>query len=417
MYLKTASIFLIVLSLLLLGSLMRNIYLIFATLPLFSYLVFISSFSRKFNLDLEVKRNLSKEIIREDEELVVSIEIKNRGDDIEQLFIKDNLEEGIEIISGSCSILTSIKKGEIIKYNYIIKAREIGKFKIGPLQILAMNNSGIESKKLILNQIDSFKVSPVITLLSKFKIRTKFFRPWPGEVASNRIGIGGEFHSIREAESGDILKRINWKATARAGKLMKNVYDAELGSDVLIILDHRAVNNVKISKRSLLIYSSRLALILAYRLLRDKYRVGFLLISEGFQRIMPSFGKKQFDRIIYAVLDAEPGKLVDLRLLKDYVSFSFPLTTLIIFISPILDLEVVYALAELAKKGYQIICISPMPFEKKPLREMNLVEKILRIERDNYLSILNSLMPVVEWDVEKPFNVDFTRVIRAWLRR
>ncbi|MCL1808204.1 MAG: DUF58 domain-containing protein [Clostridiales bacterium] len=50
-------------------------------------------------------------------------------------------------------------------------------------------------------------------------------------------GIGSEFAGIREYAPDDDWRKVNWKATARAGKLMTNIYDVEKNRDVILAVD------------------------------------------------------------------------------------------------------------------------------------------------------------------------------------
>ncbi len=413
---KIITLFFSIILLILIGSFLRNETILISSIPLFSYLIFLLIFKKEIKLDLEIKRNLNKEIIREDEELEVKLEISNKGDDLDYLYIIDSFQEGIELIGGSNAMLMKIKKNETKTFSYVIKVSEIGKYKIGPLELIAFDNTGSVFEKKDLAIHSSFKASPKISLFGEIKLKPKFTKSWPGEYAARAIGTGGEFYSVAELRKGEIAKRINWKATARTGKIMKNVYHAELSSDALIILDYRSSNDIMVREKSLLLYSAKASLLLAYRLLREKHRVGLLVMAEEIYRIAPSFGRKQFDRILYAVLDAEPGKLTDMRLLKDLVSLMFPITTQVIFISPILDVEVVLAIAELSKRGYQVICIIPNPFESKPEAEMDLIDKLIRIERENYLHTVEKFANVLEWDMERSLDIELRKASTTWAR-
>jgi uncharacterized protein (DUF58 family) len=400
----------------LIGSFIRNPILLISSIPVFTYFLISIITYKELKINLEIKRNLSKEIVREDEELEVKITVSNKGEKIDFLLVTDSVQEGVKIVKGSNSMLLSIDKNETKEFSYFVKVGEIGKYKLGPIGIIASNIEGTYVFKKVIEDYTNFKVSPKISLFGEIILRPRYNKPWPGDSPSRSIGIGNEFYAVTESFGGEGLRRINWKATAKTNKLMKNVYHAELSSDVLIILDYRAVNDIKFKDKSLLLHSARASLLLAYRLLRDKHRVGLLVLGEEIHRLKPSFGRKQFDRIIFSVLESEPGKLSDLRLLKDLVSLVFPITTQIILISPILDYEITLAIAELAKKGYDIISVVPNPFERKPLSEMDIVDRIIRIERENYLAMLKRFSKVLEWDVDKPLDIELKKVSEAWLR-
>jgi uncharacterized protein (DUF58 family) len=50
-------------------------------------------------------------------------------------------------------------------------------------------------------------------------------------------GGGGEFDSLREYMPDDEFRAIDWKATARRGKLMVAQYDVERSQNVMLVLD------------------------------------------------------------------------------------------------------------------------------------------------------------------------------------
>lgn len=58
-----------------------------------------------------------------------------------------------------------------------------------------------------------------------------------GDIPIERAGIGTEFYDIREYQAGDDLRQINWKATARRGKLITNERMREVGGTCYLVLE------------------------------------------------------------------------------------------------------------------------------------------------------------------------------------
>jgi len=50
-------------------------------------------------------------------------------------------------------------------------------------------------------------------------------------------GVGTEFESLREWATGDAFRSIDWKATARRGRLMVSQYEIERSQNVMLVLD------------------------------------------------------------------------------------------------------------------------------------------------------------------------------------
>jgi uncharacterized protein (DUF58 family) len=58
-----------------------------------------------------------------------------------------------------------------------------------------------------------------------------------GEVASHRIGPGGEVHSFREYVRGDSLRHVAWKKSASLGRWIIKQTEAEASKSVHVVLD------------------------------------------------------------------------------------------------------------------------------------------------------------------------------------
>jgi uncharacterized protein (DUF58 family) len=58
-----------------------------------------------------------------------------------------------------------------------------------------------------------------------------------GEIATNRVGIGGEVHSFREYVRGDSLRHVAWKKSASLGRWIIKQTEAEAAKSVHVVLD------------------------------------------------------------------------------------------------------------------------------------------------------------------------------------
>lgn len=96
-----------------------------------------------------------------------------------------------------------------------------------------------------------------------------------GEVLSRRRVCDDpfEFGGLREYSRGDPMKYINWKATARAGKLLINIHESTLSQRVILAVDMEAGGDF------LNEYAVRLACSLSERLLADGIEIS--LYSNG----------------------------------------------------------------------------------------------------------------------------------------
>ncbi len=76
-------------------------------------------------------------------------------------------------------------------------------------------------------------------------------------------GVGSEFESVRDYESGDAFRSIDWKATARRGKLMVVQREVERSQDVMLLLDCGRLMTARIGAQRKLDYAVTAALSMA----------------------------------------------------------------------------------------------------------------------------------------------------------
>jgi uncharacterized protein (DUF58 family) len=64
-----------------------------------------------------------------------------------------------------------------------------------------------------------------------------------GEIPTDFPGIGTEFYDMREYQSGDDIRKVNWKASARLGELFVNDHAREVGASYYLVLESNATSD------------------------------------------------------------------------------------------------------------------------------------------------------------------------------
>jgi len=119
-----------------------------------------------------------------------------------------------------------------------------------------------------------------------------------GKRLYRRDTAGSEFHSIRDYVDGDDPRRINWRATARAGSPMSDVVRPERGKVVMLLLDCGRTMGIELSGRNKLDVALEAALALAAVALKQGDKVGFIAYSSEIKRyVPPGAGLKQLAAI------------------------------------------------------------------------------------------------------------------------
>ncbi|GAA6755950.1 DUF58 domain-containing protein [Thermus thalpophilus] len=73
--------------------------------------------------------------------------------------------------------------------------------------------------------------------MTRYRIATQPYLPYPGERLARRKGLGGEFYELRPYAPGDEVRRVHWRAYAKTGRLYTRVETAPRRSRFRIHLD------------------------------------------------------------------------------------------------------------------------------------------------------------------------------------
>ncbi|MFN8221204.1 MAG: DUF58 domain-containing protein [Fimbriimonadales bacterium] len=154
------------------------------------------------------------------------------------------------------------------------------------------------------------RVYPNVLALKEFDLLKQRGRLNQMGIRKSRVrGLGSEFESLRDYGEGDDFRKIDWKATARRGKLVVRQYEQERNQAVVICLDigRRMLSEIDgVTKLDLALDA---ILMLAHAATHGGDNVGLLVYADRVRRyIPPGKGRGQSAAIIEAVHDlvAEP---------------------------------------------------------------------------------------------------------------
>lgn len=126
-----------------------------------------------------------------------------------------------------------------------------------------------------------------------------------------RLGEGRVFETLREWVPGDDTRSIDWKATARRGKVIARQYEDERRQQVLIMIDAGRMLTAEIDGRARLESAIDAALQLAYSAAQHDDDVGLLVFADEVQHFLaPRRGRRALKAVVEALATVE-GKLVE----------------------------------------------------------------------------------------------------------
>lgn len=121
-----------------------------------------------------------------------------------------------------------------------------------------------------------------------------------------RRGEGTDFQQMREYRVGDSLRRIDWKATARARKLVSREYQEERNQQLLLVVDTGRRMLASEGGLSHFDHALNAALVVAWLGLRQGDAVGFMAAGGPSRWVPPRRGMGALDRLLRASYDLQP---------------------------------------------------------------------------------------------------------------
>ena len=400
------------------GVALGSAVLVIATVPVAMYLVFVMLGSQP-HLDVSLSRIMPEGQTYEGEKATVRLRVKNEGPRVE-LEIADGIPPGIDVAAGSSHVFLALDRGESRDLAYTLLPRVFGTYTFGPIRLRTSDKAASRYEAKTLQTFGFMRVYPEVEHLSRIELRHTRPRNWPGETPTRRAGTGTEFYGIREHIPGDSLRRVNWKASARSGRLMLNQYMKEAGGETVVVLDFRSGSMVGTPPDTTLAYSVRAAAALSYRLLRDRNRVGLLGVGRKMTKVPPGFGRRQFERILAGLIMTEASDddwVIDL--FPHYISLYYSRMVQVVLVSPLVDYRPLYLVSEMARKGYDVLVISPSPLElDEPKggepRTLKLARELAVMDRNQKLTSLSKHARVVDWNPRLPLENAMEELRESW---
>lgn len=365
----------------------------------------------EINLTIEGRIRHSKLIVGDLTDLL--LKFKNDGKNTLPLEYSILFNENVKVVSGNNEGFLILKGGDLHNVTLSLKFNKRGVYDIGVIRCVISDPLGL-FKQTIYKELN-VRVVVLPRYLDKGYLSLKALHTgaWPGNITSKIPGHSMEFYGLRNYMPGDELKKVNWRASARMGKLITNEYEAERVTDAIIIVDiNRLSDNTEYERKIVEACVSGSAA-LSSILLKQGNRVGAIVMGAVRDWVRPGFGKRHMMRILYTLTKAEPGltlKIVDVISLL--IPFILAKGTRIFILSSLLDDTIIEAVKGLIFKGYRVnvIAVFPRPVYKDVVEELAI--EIINLKRLLLIKKLSSLCTVILWDGER----DLVNILNKYLK-
>lgn len=380
------------LGLLLLAVALRSLKPLALTVPLALMVGFSSLFYP--SAELKVEREVERTRVVAGDRVRVKLRVSSSKPVLVE--VRDRVSRGL-VERGSSEAQLWLRGSEELSYEVLLQRR--GVCELGPVRLTLSDPLRLWEEEWVCGEIAEVYVLPKLLAARGFSLGAGYTGVWPGEVLSRRSGRGYEFYGVREYAPGDELRRVNWRVTARHGKLMVNERVEERVTDALIVVDAGLLGVLSAREAEELVEAeASLAASLALHLLRAGNRVGLVVRGRESLWLRPAFGRRQLEAILYVLARLEPGEPAPLDYALNMLTpYLLKPNAAFIAITPLLDAYVAKSISQLAPK-YSVLVISPNPFPERD----SAARRILEVERSNLIVELSRACWVVNWTPGSP---------------
>mgnify|MGYP001010093900 CR=1 FL=1 len=200
---------------------------------------------------------------------------------------------------------------QIVQASYPARPIQRGDAQFAPIEIRLASRLGLWQQRRRIGAPALLRVVPNFAAITKYALAATDNRLASiGVLRRQRRGEGLEFHQLREYRSGDALRSIDWKATARTRKLIAREYQEERDQTILFLIDRGRRMGARDGELSHFDHVLNAALLLAYVGLREGDAVGLLTMGSGdpiHERFLaPRKSQRAVNDILNAVYDLQP---------------------------------------------------------------------------------------------------------------
>jgi uncharacterized protein (DUF58 family) len=122
-------------------------------LPLLLYLLLGLIYSPG-EVKIRVERSLSAERLKTGDEVLVSLDLTNLGSTLEEVYLEDQIPDGLEVTQGSSRRLVALPAGGSVKWTYSLKGRR-GYYGLRKVQATAREHLGLAERVVDLANHDA----------------------------------------------------------------------------------------------------------------------------------------------------------------------------------------------------------------------------------------------------------------------
>ena len=257
---------------------------------------------------LRARRNVAP-IVRQAQHVAVELVLINQGDRAARFELVDS--PPVEF-TGAPRIMTVRLASRVeTKHTYGLKSYRRGGFSFGALYYRVTGPLGLVQHQGRIELAQPVQVLPDMTGEGSRDLQLALAGAFQaGRRRAPRRGEGSEFESLRDHQRDDDFRHIDWKASAKRGKLTSRQYEIERDQRLMILLDTGRLMSPRIGSYRKLDYAINAAVQLAQVALHNGDLVGYALFNDELLAFAePRKGQAQMGRFVRSLTPVQPTRL------------------------------------------------------------------------------------------------------------
>ncbi len=180
-----------------------------------------------------------------------------------------------------------------VDLDYNVRPVQRGVYHFGSIQVFVRTAIGLAERRYSEDRQREVAVYPSYLQLRKYELLAISDRlTLAGIKRVRRIAQQAEFERIKEYIPGDDRRTVNWKATARRGRMMVNQYQDERAQQVFSLIDTGRVMKMPFEGLSLLDHSINASLVISSIAMRKEDKAGLITFSNKVHDVLPASRQK-----------------------------------------------------------------------------------------------------------------------------
>jgi len=309
--------------------------------------------------DLRAWFALDRERALEGDELDAMVTVRSVSG-VDRVEVGLVLPPGVELAEGRNPVALHLAPGEERELPLRLRCRRWSSVRIGDIRLRARGRIALVRYEGRVDRRLPLKIYPGPERL-RMLVAPAHTQAATGSQVARVRAEGLEFADTRPFVPGDLVRSVNWRATARRGTLVVNERHPERNADVVIFVDSFA--EARESDEGTLEHAVRAASTLASGFLERRDRVGLVAFGGVLRWLAPGTGLVQRYRLIDALLETGVEFSYAWKDVNVIPARTLPPRALVVALTPLLDERSIAALIDLRGRGHDLVIleISPDP--------------------------------------------------------